>query len=92
MLRIILAALVAVPLGACSDDGGSSLPICKFPAGSQARETLTSPPAVVPIKHVIVVTNENRSFDQSSAHSPSSEAASMAFRPATRTSTSQESR
>jgi phospholipase C len=55
-------ALVA--LAACtSQPPAARLPQCIYEAGALASETLPEAPASLPIQHVIVVMNENRSFD-----------------------------
>jgi phospholipase C len=63
MLRPIAAAVI---LSSCAQAGGeqvSDLAVCQFPAATAARDTLTDVPASVPIEHIIIVMNENRSFD-----------------------------
>jgi phospholipase C len=37
---------------------------CRFTAGAMPKDTIDQAPANMPIKHVVVLTKENRSFDQ----------------------------
>src|SRR4051812_31664872 len=66
-----LAVLPLLCIGACaadpSEDASSTADelaaSCAFKAGSNARSTLSNVPKTIPIKHIIIVTPENRSFD-----------------------------
>ena len=60
----LAAAACAVPTG--EEVSSSEAPIaatCAFDKGALPRSTLKNVPAHIPIKHVIVVMQENRSFD-----------------------------
>ena len=68
LLGLAIAPLAS--LAACSaappDTGTTAEAIaasCGHAAGSHARSTLDNVPANIPIKHVIIVMQENRSFD-----------------------------
>jgi phospholipase C len=63
MLRTVAAALFLTSCAAAGGEQVSDLAVCEFPAGTQARDTLNDAPASLPIEHVIIVMNENRSFD-----------------------------
>ncbi|HEY8080090.1 MAG TPA: alkaline phosphatase family protein [Labilithrix sp.] len=69
-----LAPLFALPIlfvAACSSapdeepgtDADALAAACAFQPGSKARSTLRDVPAAIPIEHIIIVTQENRSFD-----------------------------
>jgi phospholipase C len=70
-LPVVLGSLLL--LGACSaapdngegvaEDGEAISARCGHRAGAMPRDTLAHVPQSIPIKHVIVVTQENRSFD-----------------------------
>ena len=65
---VIALSFLAIPAcGSAPDEGdatGEELTVrCGFHAGALPRSTLKDLPAKIPIKHVIVVMQENRSFD-----------------------------
>ena len=64
MPRKLATVLAALLLAACATgDPAPHLAVCQFPTGAAARDTLPDAPAALPLQHVIVVVNENRSFD-----------------------------